>query len=133
MELWEVKFPWVQDSDSQKNTKVRGTCASAIWEMVPYDRALFMKQKTPVIFVIENNGYAMGTSVERSSNVTELHQLGEAYDIPSAAVDAMSVEAVHNAVTEAAARARRGDGPTLLEFRTYRKNMRLRKFSKKWT
>jgi pyruvate dehydrogenase E1 component alpha subunit len=81
---------------------------------------LAMTQKTPVIFVIENNGYAMGTSVERSSNVTELHQLGEAYDIPSAAVDAMSVEAVHNAVTEAAARARRGDGPTLLEFRTYR-------------
>ena len=81
---------------------------------------LAMTQKTPVIFVIENNGYAMGTSVERTSNVTELYQLGEAYDIPSAAVDAMSVEAVHNAVTEAAIRARSGKGPTLLEFRTYR-------------
>jgi|TARA_B100000963_G_C22500756_1_gene613669 pyruvate dehydrogenase E1 component alpha subunit len=81
---------------------------------------LAMIQKTPVIFVIENNGYAMGTSVARTSNVTELYQLGEAYDIPSAAVDAMSVEAVHNAVTEAATRARSGNGPTLLEFRTYR-------------
>ena len=81
---------------------------------------LAMTMRIPVIFVIENNWYAMGTSVKRSSNVTELYQLGESYDIPSAAVDAMSVEAVHNAVAEAADRARRGDGPTLLEFRTYR-------------
>ncbi|MFT6214844.1 MAG: pyruvate dehydrogenase E1 component alpha subunit [Roseivirga sp.] len=79
-----------------------------------------MLWKLPVIFVIENNGYAMGTSVERSSNVTELYTLGESYDIPSAPVDGMSPEAVHTAVEEAADRARRGDGPTLLEFRTYR-------------
>ncbi|MEQ8338213.1 MAG: thiamine pyrophosphate-dependent enzyme, partial [Cyclobacteriaceae bacterium] len=69
---------------------------------------------------IENNGYAMGTSVKRTSNVTELYTLGEAYDIPSKAVDAMSVEEVHYAMAEAAERARKGDGPTLLEFRTYR-------------
>lgn len=81
---------------------------------------LAMTMKLPVIFVIENNGYAMGTSVKRTSNVTELYKLGEAYDMPSAAVDAMSVEAVHHAVAEAAERARKGDGPTLLEFRTYR-------------
>ena len=79
-----------------------------------------MTWKLPVIFVIENNGYAMGTSVERTSNVRELYTLGEAYDMPSAPVDAMNPENVHNAVEEAAARARRGDGPTLLEFRTYR-------------
>lgn len=79
-----------------------------------------MLWKLPVIFVIENNGYAMGTSVQRSSNVTELYTLGESYDIPSAPVDGMSPEAVHTAVEEAADRARRGDGPTLLEFRTYR-------------
>ena len=81
---------------------------------------LAMHYKLPVILVIENNGYAMGTSVARTSNVTELYTLGEAYDIPSFPVDAMKVEDVHNAVAEAAARARKGDGPTLLEFRTYR-------------
>ena len=81
---------------------------------------LAMLFKVPVIFVIENNGYAMGTAVKRSSNVEDLSTLGESYDMPSFAVDGMSVEAVHEAVTEAAERARRGDGPTLLEFRTYR-------------
>lgn len=81
---------------------------------------LAMLYKSPVIFVIENNGYAMGTSVARTSNVTELYKIGEAYDMPSFPVDGMDVEAIHEAVSEAAERARRGDGPTLLEFRTYR-------------
>ncbi len=79
-----------------------------------------MTWKLPVIFVVENNGYAMGTSVARTSNVTELYTLGEAYDMPSEPVDAMSVEAVHEAVSRAAARARAGEGPSFLEFRTYR-------------
>ncbi len=79
-----------------------------------------MLWKLPVIFAIENNGYAMGTAVKRSSNVVELYTLGEAYDMPSEPVDAMSVEAVHEAVSRAAERARAGEGPTLLEFRTYR-------------
>jgi pyruvate dehydrogenase E1 component alpha subunit len=81
---------------------------------------LAMLWKLPVIFVIENNGYAMGTSVKRTSNVTDLYTLGDAYDMPSEPVDAMSVEAVHVAVSKAAERARAGEGPTLLEFRTYR-------------
>ena len=79
-----------------------------------------MTMKMPVIFVVENNGYAMGTSVKRTSNVTELYTLAEAYDMPSEPVDAMKVEDVHNAVAKAAKRARKGDGPTFLEFRTYR-------------
>jgi pyruvate dehydrogenase E1 component alpha subunit len=79
-----------------------------------------MLWKLPVIFVIENNGYAMGTAVKRSSNVTELYTLGESYDIPSEPVNAMRVEDVHLAVARAAERARAGEGPTLLEFRTYR-------------
>lgn len=79
-----------------------------------------MTWKIPVIFVIENNGYAMGTSVKRTSNVTELYKLGYAYDIPSEPVDGMKVEAIHDAVERAAKRARSGEGPTLLEFRTYR-------------
>lgn len=81
---------------------------------------LAMLWKLPVIFVIENNGYAMGTSVKRTSNVTELYKLGQAFDMPSEPVDAMSPEAVHIAVAKAAARARAGEGPSLLEFRTYR-------------
>lgn len=79
-----------------------------------------MLWKLPVIFVVENNGYAMGTSVARTSNVTELYTLGESYDMPAEPVDAMDVEAVHEAVSRAAERARAGDGPTFLEFRTYR-------------
>ena len=62
----------------------------------------------------------MGTSVQRTSNVHELYTLGESYDMPSEPIDAMNVEAVHEAVARAAERARAGEGPTLLEFRTYR-------------
>ena len=80
-----------------------------------------MLWKTPVIFVIENNGYAMGTSVERTSNVHELHKIGLSYDMPSFAVDGMNVEAVHEAVAEAAERARRGDGPNIPHFLKARK------------
>jgi pyruvate dehydrogenase E1 component alpha subunit len=79
-----------------------------------------MTWKIPTIFVVENNGYAMGTSVARTSNVRELYTLGEAYDIPSEAVDAMDVEIVHEAVSRAAERARKGEGPSFLEFKTYR-------------
>lgn len=79
-----------------------------------------MLWKLPVIFCIENNGYAMGTSVARSSNVRDLYTLGESYDMPSEPVNGMDVEAVHEAVSRAADRARNGDGPTLIEFRTYR-------------
>ena len=79
-----------------------------------------MLWKLPVIFVVENNGYAMGTSVQRTSNVTELFHIGRGYDMPSEPVNAMNVEDVHNAVARAAERARAGEGPTFLEFKTYR-------------
>jgi pyruvate dehydrogenase E1 component alpha subunit len=79
-----------------------------------------MTWKLPVIFIVENNGYAMGTSVERSSNVRELYTIGESYDMPAEPVDAMDVEMVHEAVKRAADRARAGEGPTFLEFKTYR-------------
>lgn len=79
-----------------------------------------MTWKLPVIFIIENNNYAMGTSVERTSNVSDLYKLGHAYEMPSEAVDGMSFEGVYEAVKKAADRARKGDGPTLLEMKTYR-------------
>ncbi len=79
-----------------------------------------MFYKIPVIYAIENNGYAMGTSVKRSSNVTDLYQLAAAYNMPAQSVDAMIVWEVHEAIAEAAEKARNGEGPTLLELRTYR-------------
>src|SRR4029079_8390291 len=79
-----------------------------------------MYWKLPVIFIIENNNYAMGTSVERSSNITDLYKLGFAYEIPSEPVDGMSVEAVHIAMEKAVGHAREGKGPYLLEMDTYR-------------
>ena len=79
-----------------------------------------MTWKLPVIFIIENNNYARGTSVERTSNVTDLYKLGLAYDMPSEPVDGMSVEEVHNAMDKAVKHAREGKGPYLLEMNTYR-------------
>lgn len=79
-----------------------------------------MTWKLPVVFIIENNQYAMGTAVNKISNVTELSQLGCAYDMPSFQVDGMSCEAVHHAIDDAAKRAREEQTPTLLEMKTYR-------------
>ncbi|SFT76873.1 pyruvate dehydrogenase E1 component alpha subunit [Lishizhenia tianjinensis] len=79
-----------------------------------------MNWKLPVIFIIENNNYAMGTSVERTTNVTDLSKIGDSYEMPSQSVNGMSPEAVHEAIEEAATRARNGEGPTLLDIRTYR-------------
>jgi pyruvate dehydrogenase E1 component alpha subunit len=74
----------------------------------------------PVIFVCENNGYAMGTSVSRTTNMVDIYKIGLGFDMPCAPVDGMNPVAVHNALDEAVQRARRGDGPTFLEARTYR-------------
>lgn len=79
-----------------------------------------MLWKLPVIFVCENNFYAMGTSLERTSNVLDIYKLGLAYDMPSKWVDGMTCEEVHKAMDEAVERARSGEGPTFLEIRTYR-------------
>lgn len=81
---------------------------------------LAMTWKLPVIFVIENNNYGMGTSIERVSNVTDLSTLGASFEMPSYTVDGMTPEAVHEAIAMAAKRARKGDGPTLLNIKTYR-------------
>lgn len=79
-----------------------------------------MLWKIPAIFIIENNNYAMGTSVERTTNVQDLSKIGLSYEMPSRVVNGMRPEDVHEAIEEACARARRGDGPTLLDIRTYR-------------
>lgn len=79
-----------------------------------------MSWKLPVLYIVENNGYAMGTSVQRTSNVTELYKIGAAFDMPSEVVDGMSPESVHEAVSRAAEHIRAGHGPYFLEIRTYR-------------
>jgi pyruvate dehydrogenase E1 component alpha subunit len=81
---------------------------------------LAMLWKLPVVFVVENNGYAMGTSVARTANHTDLYKLGLGYEMPCEPVDGMDPTVVYPAMQEAIDRARKGDGPTLLEMRTYR-------------
>jgi pyruvate dehydrogenase E1 component alpha subunit len=74
----------------------------------------------PVVYVIENNKYAMGTSIERASARTDLYHRGHSYGIPGTQVDGMDVLAVKEAGVKAAAHARSGKGPYILEMMTYR-------------
>jgi len=76
--------------------------------------------KLPVVFIIENNKYAMGTSIERSSSTTHLSQRGLSFAIPGEHVDGMDVHAVRSAGERAIAYARSGKGPMILEMLTYR-------------
>ena len=79
-----------------------------------------MMWKLPVVFICENNGYAMGTSVERTANHSDIWKLGLSYEMPCAPVDGMDPVVVAESVKEAVDRARKGDGPTFLEMKTYR-------------
>jgi pyruvate dehydrogenase E1 component alpha subunit len=74
----------------------------------------------PVIFICENNHYAMGTSVQRTSKVLDIYRIADAYDMPGDTVDGMKPEDVHTAIERAAKRAREKGGPTFLEVKTYR-------------
>ena len=74
----------------------------------------------PVVFVCENNGYAMGTSVDRTANHTDIWKLGLGYEMPCSPVDGMKPEIVSDAMDTAVKRAREGKGPTFLEIKTYR-------------
>ncbi len=79
-----------------------------------------MNWNVPVLYIVENNGYAMGTSVSRTSNVHDIHQVGEAFGMPHRDVDGMDTVAVHEAIKEAADHIRAGKGPYFLEIKTYR-------------
>ncbi len=81
---------------------------------------LAMLWNLPVVFIVENNGYAMGTSVERTANHSEIWKLGLGYEMPCQAVDGMDPAITYAAIQEAIDRARNGGGPTFLEIRTYR-------------
>ncbi len=81
---------------------------------------LAMLWNLPVVFICENNGYAMGTSVARTSKEQEIWKLGLGFDMPCGPVDGMDPVKVAEAVYEAVERARNGGGPTFLEMKTYR-------------
>jgi pyruvate dehydrogenase E1 component alpha subunit len=81
---------------------------------------LAMLWKLPVVFICENNNYAMGTSVERTSNVIDIYKIADAYEMPADTIDGMNTEAVHEGVSRAVKRAREKGGPSLLEIKTYR-------------
>ena len=76
--------------------------------------------KLPVVYIIENNRYGMGTSLERASGQTNLARRGEGFDIPGEQVDGMDVRMTHDAARRAIAHAREGNGPYILEMLTYR-------------
>jgi pyruvate dehydrogenase E1 component alpha subunit len=76
--------------------------------------------KLPVVYIIENNQYAMGTSIERSSSTVDLSKRGASFNISGESVDGMDVLAVREAAEKAADYARSGKGPVILEMKTYR-------------
>jgi pyruvate dehydrogenase E1 component alpha subunit len=81
---------------------------------------LAMLWQLPVVFICENNGYAMGTSVARTAHSTEIWKLGLGYEMPCGPVDGMDPVAVAQELSKAIERARSGGGPTFLEAKTYR-------------
>ena len=109
--------------------KYKGTdkfCVTMVGDGAARQGALYesfnmaMTWKLPVLYICENNMYAMGTSVTRTSNVHDLAKIGLAFDMPSETIDGMSPESVHEGLQRAAAHIRSGKGPYYLEIKTYR-------------
>lgn len=111
---------------AEKYNKTKNLCVTMFGDGAARQGALYesfnmaKSWNLPVLYICENNGYAMGTSVARTSNVKDLYQVGEAFDMPSEPVDGMQPEAVHEALLKAAAHIRSGKGPYYLEIKTYR-------------
>lgn len=103
----EVAVSFFGDGASNRGTFHEGLNMAAVW-------------KLPVVFVCENNQWASTTPLHHASAVTEIAQRAVAYAIPGVAVDGNDVFAVYAAAQQAVERARRGEGPTLLECKTYR-------------
>jgi pyruvate dehydrogenase E1 component, alpha subunit len=81
---------------------------------------MVMIWKLPVVFICENNKYAMGTSVKRSSNIEEIYKIGKSYGMPSYPVDGMDPEKIAKIASMAIEKARKGEGATFIEIQTYR-------------
>ncbi len=102
-----VSFTYFGDGASNQGQVYETFNMAALW-------------KLPVVFVIENNHYAMGTAQERSTSTPAIHTRGEAFEIPGEEVDGMDVLAVRDAGARAVAHCRAGKGPYILEMNTYR-------------
>ncbi len=102
-----VSFTYFGDGASNQGQVYETFNMAALW-------------KLPVVFVIENNHYAMGTAQERSTSTPAIYTRGEAFEIPGEAVDGMDVLAVRDAGAKAVAHCRAGKGPYILEMNTYR-------------
>ena len=102
-----VSFAYFGDGASNQGQVYETFNMASLWQL-------------PVVFVIENNHYAMGTSQERSSSTPAIHTRGEAFGIPGEEVDGMDVLAVKAAGAKATAHCRAGKGPYILEMNTYR-------------
>jgi len=102
-----VAVPFTGDAGSNTGNWHEGLNMASIWDL-------------PVVFVLENNQYGVSTHIRDSAKVSDLSVRAQAYDIPGVRVDGFDVLAVYEAAVEAVARARRGDGPTLLLTEAYR-------------
>jgi pyruvate dehydrogenase E1 component alpha subunit len=102
-----VAVPFMGDGGTNTGNFHEGLNMASVW-------------KLPVVFVVENNQYAVSTRISEAAAIEDLSQRALSYGIPGVRVDGNDVLAVHQAAVEAIARARRGEGPTLLVTETYR-------------
>lgn len=103
----DICFTFLGDGAINQGQTFEAFNMAALWEL-------------PVVYIIENNAYSMGTSVERSTAMRELHKKGESFGIPGFSVDGMDIEEVYSAVKQAAEFTRKSSKPILLEMKTYR-------------
>ncbi len=107
LENGRVSFTYFGDGAANQGQVYESFNMAELWQL-------------PVVYVIENNQYAMGTALRRASSTPELYTRGEAFNIPGEAVDGMDVLAVKRAGEKAVAHCRAGKGPYILEMKTYR-------------